>query len=199
MQPESFTYVIVGNLRQTANEEVPREVILQNFNRVANHIKAMYFYFLGFGPFHGRFFGGSLPLIPQENMPRSLEEVKEQTKLKIVKAGPHGCKTMNPPLPLSQSGDPMAVKVHVFFKCEPSGSTDSSLNSTWDAGLPADSVTRSTLLRPELVRCLEEHAPVDVPQASVFRHRWCALPRLHFQCRFPSSASSQLCVYPILL
>lgn len=165
VQPDCFTYVIVGNLRKTANEEVPRDVIFGNFNRVANHIKAMYWYFLGFGPFHGRFFGGSLPLIPEEGMPRSLGDVKEQTRLIDGR--------MKPPLPISQDGDPMSVKMHVFFKCEPSGSVDSSHNSTWDAGLPKDAISNRPSLRRELVQCLGEHSLPECP--SSFRHRWCAL------------------------
>ena len=64
MQPEHFTYVIALRLRDkgAAGIRVPaQEPFLSNPARIANHIKAMYWFFLGFGPYLGRWFGGKLP------------------------------------------------------------------------------------------------------------------------------------------
>lgn len=170
MQPESFSYVLVANLNDQATEEVPRTEIFRNFGRIANHIKAIYFYFLGYGPYHGRFFGGSMPFKPAQGPPVSLEAALQRTKL-LQGAG------MTPPLPLDDTGAPMPVRLHVFFKCEPSGSTDAAYvrdgRSLRDGGLEEDWLGASKGLRPELAQCLGETN--ERPHASSYRHRWCVL------------------------
>ena len=166
LQPDSFAYVLVANLNEESTEEVPRTEILRNFNRVANHIKAIYFYFLGCGPYHGRFFGGSMPFEPSVGPPRSLDEALERTTLQQG-AG------MTPPQPLNSAGKPMSVRLHVFFKCEPDGSADWQRRvSSRDAGLFGDWLACASGLRPELAQCLREGG--ERPHASSFRHRWCA-------------------------
>ena len=67
MQPEHFTYVIALRLRgkgvDGAGIRVPaQEPFLSNPARIANHIKTMYWFFLGYGPYLGRWFGGQLPI-----------------------------------------------------------------------------------------------------------------------------------------
>lgn len=62
--PKHFFYGLILSLRNDKGHSTrsAEEDMLLNPHRVANHIKAMHWLDLGFGPYLGRFFGGELPM-----------------------------------------------------------------------------------------------------------------------------------------
>lgn len=149
-----------------------RHDILHSLNRLANHLKTLYWFYLGFGPFLGNFFGGSLPVQfdpenPAALMPGSVSEAVDRALL------------VEGMQPLPQGA--AQVRINVFFKCEPQGYGENSLGSRQNGPelekVPAEYRAEVDLggrgLHPDLLQAFAGSAG-----RAAWRHRWCAALRL---------------------
>ena len=150
--------MIVFDFRNTPGLAVAsaEDALLRSPQRVANHIKAMHWLDLGFGPYLGRFFGGDLPMSQQaleaaEGGDQNLYPHDAVEAIRICKMREGMTRML---------GGTKPIRFRTFHHCDPNQKLNKTANGMLD-------LQHGQGLNPTFVDTFAD-------SRHIVRHRWCA-------------------------